>query len=96
MLPFSSSSAIRCNGLVRQAAIMRGWMSDERVMIACCSDGTRPVIFKIERMDYKAVYIEGITDIDFQNKVKDTVMQIEAVAGKLKQNLPGNSGQKPS
>ena len=30
-------------------------------------------------MDYKAVYIEGITDIDFQNKVKDTVMQIEAV-----------------
>ena len=58
---------------------MRGWMSDERVMIACCSDGTRPVIFKIERMDYKAVYIEGIDDIDVHNKVKDTVMQIEAV-----------------
>lgn len=37
-------------------AIMRGWMNDERIMIACCSDGTRPVIFKIERMDYKAVY----------------------------------------
>ena len=60
-------------------SIMRGWMSDERVMIACCSDGTRPVIFKIERMDYKAVYIEGIDDIDVHNKVKDTVMQIEAV-----------------
>ena len=48
-------------------------------MIACCSDGTRPVIFKIERIDYKAVYIEGISDVDFQKKVKDTVMQIEAV-----------------
>ena len=32
-------------------SIMRGWMKDERVMIACCSDGTRPVIFKIERID---------------------------------------------
>lgn len=26
-------------------SIMRGWMNDERVMICCCSDGTRPVIF---------------------------------------------------
>lgn len=40
--------------------VMRGWMRDERVMIACCSDGTRPVIFKIERLDYKALYIDGI------------------------------------
>ncbi len=24
---------------------------DERMMIACCNDGTRPVIFKIERID---------------------------------------------
>ena len=32
-------------------AIMKGWTNDERVMIACCNDGTRPVIFKIERMD---------------------------------------------
>ncbi len=31
---------------------MRGWMKDENVMIACCSDGTRPVVFKIERIDY--------------------------------------------
>jgi len=30
---------------------MQGWMKDERVMIACCNDGTRPVIFKIERLD---------------------------------------------
>ena len=32
-------------------SIMKGWMKEENVMIACCSDGTRPVIFKIERMD---------------------------------------------
>lgn len=32
-------------------SIMRGWTSDERVMIACCNDGTRPVVFKIERID---------------------------------------------
>lgn len=32
-------------------SIMKGWTNDERVMIACCNDGTRPVIFKIERID---------------------------------------------
>ena len=32
-------------------AIMRGWMNDDKVMITCCNDGTRPVIFKIERID---------------------------------------------
>ena len=31
---------------------MQGWMKDDRVMICCCSDGTRPVIFKVERIDY--------------------------------------------
>ena len=32
-------------------SIMRGWTNDERMMIACCNDGTRPVVFKIERID---------------------------------------------
>ena len=32
-------------------SIMHGWTKDDRVMIACCNDGTRPVIFKIERID---------------------------------------------
>lgn len=32
-------------------SIMKGWMNDEKVMITCCNDGTRPVIFKIERID---------------------------------------------
>jgi uncharacterized repeat protein (TIGR04076 family) len=32
-------------------SIMNGWMKEENTMITCCSDGTRPVIFKIERID---------------------------------------------
>ena len=36
-------------------SIMRNWTNDERLMIACCNDGTRPVIFKIERQDYHVV-----------------------------------------
>lgn len=32
-------------------SIMHGWTKDDRMMIACCNDGTRPVIFKIERID---------------------------------------------
>lgn len=32
-------------------SIMKSWTNDEKMMIACCNDGTRPVIFKIERMD---------------------------------------------
>lgn len=32
-------------------SIMKGWMKEENTMITCCSDGTRPVIFKIERID---------------------------------------------
>ena len=32
-------------------AIMKGWTKDERIMIASCNDGCRPVIFKLERID---------------------------------------------
>lgn len=32
-------------------ATMHGWMNDDRGMIACCNGGTRPVSFKIERID---------------------------------------------
>jgi uncharacterized repeat protein (TIGR04076 family) len=32
-------------------SIMKGWTKNEKVMIASCNDGTRPVIFKIERID---------------------------------------------
>ncbi len=32
-------------------SIMKGWTNDDRMMITCCNDGTRPVIFRIERID---------------------------------------------
>ena len=32
-------------------SIMKNWTNDEKIMITCCNDGTRPVIFKIERID---------------------------------------------
>lgn len=32
-------------------AFMHKWTRDDRLMIACCNDGTRPVVFKLERID---------------------------------------------
>ena len=60
-------------------SIMRGWMNNERVMIACCSDGTRPVIFKIERLDYKALYIDGIYQDASRNEIVSALKQINGV-----------------
>ena len=37
-------------------SIMKGWMKRENEMICCCSDGTRPVIFKIERIDTEELW----------------------------------------
>lgn len=28
--------------------IFEGWMKDDRAMIGCCTDGVRPVVFRIE------------------------------------------------
>lgn len=61
-------------------SIMRGWMNDERVMITCCSDGTRPVIFKIERMDYKVLYIGGIGCDNCRNRIMDALMKLDHVS----------------
>lgn len=60
-------------------SIMRGWMKDERVMITCCSDGTRPVIFKIERLDYKVMYINGIGCVGCRNKIRSVLMSVDNV-----------------
>ncbi len=60
-------------------SIMRRWMNDDRIMIACCSDGTRPVIFKIERLDYKAVYIDGIGCDKCKEKIKAALVLIDGV-----------------
>ena len=55
-------------------SIMRGWTNDEHMMIACCNDGTRPVIFRIERLDYKVVYVESNAE-----KIADVLKKIDGV-----------------
>ena len=60
-------------------SIMRNRMNDERVMITCCSDGTRPVIFKIQRLDYKVLYIEGIGCDKCRDKIKTALTTVEHV-----------------
>lgn len=53
-------------------SIMRGWTKDDRIMIACCNDGTRPVIFKIERIDIPETdeEKEWLEKQDFTNRVE--------------------------
>lgn len=36
---------------IQGGSIMEGWMKKENTMIACCNDGVRPVVFKLERID---------------------------------------------
>lgn len=54
-------------------SIMHGWTNDERMMIACCNDGTRPVIFKIERIDIPETAEEKawLAKQDFANSAED-------------------------
>ncbi len=61
-------------------SIMRGWTSDERMMIACCNDGTRPVIFKIERLDYKVVKIDGMVCQNCADNVKKSLEEVSGVS----------------
>ena len=53
---------------------MHGWTNDERMMIACCNDGTRPVVFKIERIDIpesKKEEEERLAKHNFRNTAED-------------------------
>ena len=54
-------------------SIMRNWTNDGRMMIACCNDGTRPVIFKIERIDIPktAEEKEWLSKQNFRNSADD-------------------------
>lgn len=60
-------------------SIMRGWTNDEHMMIACCNDGTRPVIFKIERLDYAVIKIEGMGCENCAAKIKVALEQVPGV-----------------
>ena len=55
---FLLDSANKPDGFCEEAwsAITRyvfegSWMNDGNTMIACCNDGIRPVVFKLERID---------------------------------------------
>lgn len=54
-------------------SIMSGWTKDERMMIAGCNDGTRQVIFKIERIDIPESDGEAawLAQQDFTNTAED-------------------------
>lgn len=54
-------------------ALMSKWTNDERMMIACCNDGTRPVVFKIERRDIPETdeEVAWLAQQDFSNSAKD-------------------------
>ena len=54
-------------------AIMKSWTNDDRMMIACCNDGTRPVIFKIERIDIPETpeEEEWLSRQNFRNGLED-------------------------
>ena len=53
--------------------IMHGWTNDERMLITCCNDGTRPVIFKIESIDIPASEEEKqwLEKQNFKNTAED-------------------------
>ena len=54
-------------------SIMKGWTNDNRMMITCCNDGTRPVIFKIERIDIPETpeEEEWLAKQNFRNSAED-------------------------
>ena len=58
---------------LQDGSIMHGWTNDDRVMIACCNDGTRPVVFKIERIDIPENDEEKawLEKQDFSNSAED-------------------------
>lgn len=60
-------------------AIMRHWTNDDRIMITCCNDGTRPVVFKIQRMDYKAVYINEKVDDKAKEAIRSELTKLDGV-----------------
>lgn len=59
-------------------SIMRGWTNNEHMMIACCNDGTRPVIFKIERLDYKVIYVDALAQV--QEKISAALKKLDGVS----------------
>ena len=59
-------------------SIMHKWTNDERMMIACCNDGTRPVIFKIDRIDIPETEEEKQLETPVSTLLGETVAETEA------------------
>jgi uncharacterized repeat protein (TIGR04076 family) len=43
--------AVLLTGKNFSKGMFEGWIKDDRTMIGCCTDGIRPVIFRIEKID---------------------------------------------
>lgn len=72
-------------------SVMRKWTNDDRMMIACCNDGTRPVIFKIERVDYKAVYVEKLVEDKCKEEILQALRDLDGITEvKFDENREGN------
>lgn len=52
---------------------MHGWKNDDRMMIACCNDGTRLIVFRIERIDIpeNEGVEEWLAKHNFKNSAED-------------------------
>lgn len=61
-------------------SIMKGWMNDDRVMVTCCNDGTRPVIFKIERIDILVLKVSGIENDSDRARVREALATLKGIA----------------
>ena len=48
-------------------------------MIACCNDGTRPVIFKIERQDYYVVKFKSKLNEEIVAKLKNDLAKAKNI-----------------
>lgn len=64
---------------VEGCSLMRKCTNDERTMIACCNDGARPVIFKIQRLDYKVIKLKRICGDKPYHEIKSALEQLNGV-----------------
>ena len=62
---------------------MKGWTNDDRMMITCCNDGTRPVIFKIECINIPENDEERVwlAKQNFKNTAEDAVIAKDCFHG---------------
>lgn len=50
-MPFCAAAWDAVSRYICTGFVMHGWINDDRVMIACCNNRTRPVVFRIDIHD---------------------------------------------